>query len=241
VAGPCTSHVDAASTGARGLPWGVEPLDAVGGGRIRSALQVVAEDRMVPLDLHPSGRFARGHRAPVPDSVVVRLVEPAAGASRRVVPRRLTLDLTQRRTFAAHLFPGAGASLPTGATVVRGRVSRRDPATGGAVPVRWTRVRATCPVAPGAGADLGWAHGDDRGEFVLVLDAAARALQLTVGAATGAPPSPAAALADPLVDLPPEPTAAHDGRAFLIGQTPFGPFAVTVPPGRESSIEIVVP
>jgi hypothetical protein len=240
VAGPCTSHLDAAGTGVAGVPWGVEPVDAVGGGRIRSALQVVAEDRMVPLDLHPSGRFARVHVAPVPDSVVVRLVEPGPGPARRVVPRRLTLDLTQRQTFAAHLFPGAGASLPTGATVVRGRVTRLDPGTGGAVPVRWARVRATGP-APGAGGDLGWAHGDDRGEFVLVLDAAARALQLTVGAATGAPPSPAAALADPLVDLPPEPTAAHDGRAFLTGQTPFGPFAVTVPPGRESSIEIVVP
>jgi hypothetical protein len=174
----------------------------------------------------------------MPDSVVVRLVEPAPGAARRVVPRRLTLDLTERQTFAAHLFPGAGASLPTGATVVRGRVTRLDPGTGGAVPVRWARVRATGPA--GADAELGWAHGDDRGEFVLVLDAAARALRLTVGAVTGPPPPPAAALSDPLLDLPPEPPAAHHGRAFLTGQTPFGPFAVTVPPGRESAIEIVV-
>jgi hypothetical protein len=239
VARPCTPDVDGACGVGPGMPYGVEPLDAVGGGRIRSALQVVAEDRMVLLDLHPSGRFALVLRAPVPDSVVVRLVEPGPLTARRVVPRRLTLDLTETQTFAPRLFPGAGASLPTGATVVRGRVTRLDPGTGGAVPVRWVRVRAT---GTGAGPDgeLGWAHGDDRGEFVLVLDAAARALRLTVGAATGPPPPPAAALSDPLVDLPLEPPAAHHGCAFLTGQVPYGPFVVTVPPGRESAIEIVV-
>src|SRR5262245_6933947 len=203
---------------------------------------------MVPLDLHPSGPFARVHEEPVPDSVVVRLVEPDPDAGRWVVPRRLTLDLTASRTFAPRLFPGAGASLPTGATVVRGRVTRHIPGTGDAVPVRWVRVRATTIGADTHGAgdgggdgDLGWAHGDDRGEFVLVLDAAARALRLTVGAATGPPPPRSLTLSDPLVDLPPEPPAAHHGCAFLTGQVPYGPFVVTVPPGRESSIEIVVP
>jgi hypothetical protein len=236
VAQPCIPDVGAVTPR---LPYGVEPFDAVGGGRVAAALQVVAEDEMVPLELHPSGRYARVHdRAPVPDSLIVRLVEAGSGDARRVVPRRLTLDLTERRTFAACIFPGAGASVPTGATVVRGRVTRLDPGTGGAVPVRWARVRAMGPEPDDV--ELGWAHGDDRGEFVLVLDAATRALRLTVGAATGPPPPPAAALSDPLVDLPPEPPAAHHGRAFLTGQTPFGPFAVTVPPGRESSIEIVV-
>lgn len=249
---------------------GVEPRDAVAGGRLPGPLRVLVEDNPVPLhrwrcwrqgetldtalgglDLHPSGRFARVEgRTPAGSTLVVRVVEPL----RRIVPRRLTLDLTAQRTFPVGLFPGAGAAVPTGATVVRGRVTRLvDPGTGERAPVRWARVRATDLASPDP-AEVGWAHGDDRGEFVLVVGHAdtaivvpptQRALQLTVGAVLPTPPpdptDPLRPAVDPLWDLPPEPLAAHGGRALLAGQTTFGPFPFTVPLGRETSIEIGIP
>lgn len=97
------------------------------------------------------------------------------------VPRRLSLtpvlvaglpasSLANART--AWLWPGPAYPLPSKATAVRGRI-QRDLGAGRKEPIRWTRVVMT---RAGAGAAnlateeaLAWAHGDERGEFLLVL------------------------------------------------------------------------
>jgi hypothetical protein len=269
------------------LALGVEPLDAVGGGRLPGPLRVLVEDAPVPLhrwrnwrpgetldaflgglDRHRSGRFGRVYGPGVrTGDAVLRLVEPGA---RRVVPRRVGVQVADEaavlaaeaagapvplftRVFPVGLFPGAAAPLPSRATVVRGRVT-----TGAAAPVRWVRVRAV----DGAGEDVGWAHGDERGEFVLVVTAAAGAVvpaddplpvELTVTATLPPPaPDPADPLrpaVDPLWDLPVEPLPAlagagddrYAGRVPLPGQHPFGPFPHNLPLGRETSVQIQIP
>ena len=116
--------------------------------------------------------------------------------------------------------------------MLRGRVVRSAGAAT-VVPVRWCRVRARTT----SGDDVGWAHGDDRGEFVLVVAPSPDGVlipsnpllvQLTVGATLPPPnPDPADPLrpeVDPLWDLPretivrsPDPTSepTANGRAFL--------------------------
>jgi hypothetical protein len=253
------------------LALGVEPLDAAGGGRLFGPLRVLVEDAPVPLDRwrswrpgetldtvlggldrHPSGRFGRvyGPRVRTGD-VVLRLVEPGG---RRFVPRRVGVEILAEtaagtRIFGVGLHPGAAAPLPGRATVVRGRV------VSGGGPVRWVRVRAV----DGLGDEVGWAHGDDRGEFVLPVvpspDAVVQPddpmpVELTVFA-TLPPPAPDPAdplrpVVDPLWDLPVEPlpgagpgTAA--GTTELPGQTDFGPFPHDLPLGRETSVQIQSP
>jgi hypothetical protein len=270
------------------LAVGVEPLDAIGGGRLPGPLRVLVEDAHVPLhrwrnwrpgetldaflgrlDRHRSGRYGRVYGPGVrTGEVVLRLVEPGA---RRLVPRRVGVQIAEEaavlaaetagtpvplfsRVFPVGLFPGAAAPLPSRATVVRGRV-----VTAGAAPVRWVRVVA----ADAAGDEVGWAHGDDRGEFVLVVTAAAGAVvpaddplpvSLTVHATLPPPaPDPVDPLrpaVDPLWDLPVEPLPAmagaalddgYAGRVPLPGQGPFGPFQHDLPLGRETSIQIQIP
>jgi hypothetical protein len=257
------------------LAVGVEPLDAVGVGRLAGPLRAFVEDAPAPLhewrnwrrgetldgflgrlDRHRSGRFSRvygpGVRA---GDIVVRLVEPGA---RRLVPRRLRVPVAAEaagtplstKVFPVGMFPGAAASLPSRATLVRGRV-----VTAGNVPVRWVRVEAVDE----AGETAGWAHGDDRGEFVLLVGMAAGAVvpavdpypvDLTVHATLPAPePNPAdplRATVDTLWDLPVEPLGAatadqYAGRVPLPGQVSFGPFPHDLPLGRETSIQIQIP
>jgi hypothetical protein len=210
-------------------------------------------------------------------AVVLRIVDSAAGSGplRWIVPRRLRVELADeatvtaadlgpgpphplwRRVFPVGLFPGAAAPLVSQATVLRGRVTRLVGAR--RVPVRWTRLSAV----DGAGDVVGWAHGDDRGEFVLVVghsDAAVvppldpLPVELTVGAALPPPApdplDPLRPVVDPLWDLPVEPLPANPnpaasdlfaGRVRLPGQTAFGPFPFDVPSGRETSVQIQIP
>lgn len=64
------------------------------------------------------------------------------------------------RLVRVWLLPGSAYAFPGNATVIRGRVGR------GGKPVRWARVEGRTPAGT-----AGWAHADDRGEFVLpVLD-----------------------------------------------------------------------
>ena len=125
----------------------------------------------VPLDSGGPARFKLRHQRPLPKRVVVRLDDPA----RRYVPRRLRIALwpvlqldqgpaqpyvtTAHRLLRAWLWPGAALTLPAGSTVVRGRVVRQEGVA------RWVRVVARDQV----GRIVGRAHGDDRGEFVLVV------------------------------------------------------------------------
>lgn len=252
------------------LAVGVEPLDVVGGGRLPGPLRVLVEDAPVPLDRwrtwrpgetldavltgldrHPSGRYGRVYgRGIRTGAVVLRLVQPG----RRFVPRRVRIDVPAesavgQRVFDVGLHPGAAAPLPGRVTAVRGRVT-----TAGA-PVRWVRVSAV----DAAGDEVGWAHGDDRGEFVLVIAPSPGAVgqpddpmpvELTVFATLPPPePDPADPLrpeVDPLWDLPVEPLPGAGpgigaGTTALVGQTAFGPVQHILPVGRETSIQIQIP
>jgi hypothetical protein len=62
------------------------------------------------------------------------------------------------RVLAPWLLPGAAYPAPAATTGVRMRILR------GGKPVRWARVEAFT----GAGTRIGWAHGDERGEALLL-------------------------------------------------------------------------
>lgn len=275
------------------LALGVEPRSAVTGQRLDAGVDArweqypspVAEwrrwrpgetltDALPRLERHPSGRFVRRYADGVVRPMLVRLVD----RRRDVVPRRLAIripteeavvaavgpdlvpDPAWRRTFPVSLFPGAAAPLTAGATVLRGRVVRQ--ATSGPVPVRWTRVRAETP----SGEVVGWAHGDDRGEFVLVLGPPDDALTvpadpmpvvLTVGVQDPPPVPPVAdallAVVDPLWDLPleqvvPTPTTAGGptlaGREHVPGAVEAAPTSPPMPllvrHGRQTSVVLTI-
>ena len=108
-----------------------------------------------------------------PTAVRLRIADPR----RRYVARRFDLPLWTLREVLDHesagspvpaasrllrpwLLPGSAAAISRGMTIVRGRVVRGDD------PVRWPRITAR---DPGHQA-VGWAHGDERGEFVLVIE-----------------------------------------------------------------------
>ena len=243
---------------------------------------------------HHSGRFALLYHQRSSTTIDLRIVDNqralrsgggidrfGVGQGRRIVPRRVRITIPTeaavlnaeadpsvppipiwQRSFPLACFPGAAGALPSGATVIRGRVERDD-GTGQMIPVHWTRVRAT----NAAGHEIGWAHGDDRGEFALVVeqsdnDIVAPANPLPVNLRVGYmdpapvpdPADPTLAIVDPLWDLPIETiTAAIDpttetsitGRRFLPGQTDVTPSSPTLPTdlphGRETSVVLVVP
>ncbi len=168
------------------------------------------------LDRVGPGRFRIRHATALPHDVVLRFDDP----TRRYVPRRVSIPLwpltdvsddspgnyvpVGSRTLRLWLHPGAAYPLPRSSTVVRGRVTRDG------LPVRWARVDAT----DGAGnVHLGRTHGNDRGEFLLVLgDVNQNPLESTVGIAltVSGPPvatPPDEVAEDPLADLPVEPVA----------------------------------
>ena len=234
-----------------------------------------------------SGRFGALYDAGTRTPVRLRIVEDAVagsrrlpGEGRRIVPRRVEIAIADeatvlaaeadpatapvpvwQRTAPVWCFPGASAPLPSRATVVRGRLVRDD---GSALaPVRWARVRADNV----DGDPVGWAHGDDRGEFVLVVEPTAGgvvipddplSVTLTVGAAL--PPmgpgdlaDPFRAEVDPLWDLPVETlTLAADpaaepsltGRRFLPGHVQLSPLSpappINLPLGRETSLTVQI-
>jgi hypothetical protein len=181
------------------LAAGVEPLDPVMHARHRSGLFVtfdapilpaasrkpVANARewiaqLQPFELHDSGRFALRHGSRVPQPLEIRIFD----YRRRVTPRRLRLPIPDwddvlaaeddldspqppvaERSFRPSLFPGAAYDLPSGITALRGRI------TIAGEPLRWARIQAERPAVNGSPAvTVGFAHGDDRGEFILVPD-----------------------------------------------------------------------
>ena len=237
------------------------------------------------LQRHPSGRFARRYDEGVRPVMDLRIVDDdrsggvrRPGHGRRIVPRRLRVTIASeqvvlaadadpatpphpvwRRVLPAACYPGAAADLPSGATVLRGRIIRDD-GSGVLVPLRWARVRATTP----AGVEVAWAHGDDRGEFVLVVQPAMDAVgmpadpllvRLTVGVQLPPPvPDPLDPFLteiDPLWDLPletvvPSPTPYSEptltGRRFLPEHavvSPLNPVTpVPLPHGRTTSVVV---
>ena len=192
-----------------------------------------------------AGRFALAFGSPLidaPDSrIAIRLVDP----TRRFVPRRLSipvptlqdvLDAEDQheadpanpiapRACQPAVFPGAAYGEPAGATVVRGRVEW----AGGRL-VRWARIHARTTeavdivnengdVVGSEHPDLGFAHGDEFGEFVLIVTQLPRELATqrsqTVGvtvevaarpepAPNVVPASPTRSRTDPLWHMPVE-------------------------------------
>ena len=215
-----------------------------------------------------SGRFALlvGNRHVAEDaaSVVVRLVD----AARRYVPRRFELPLVDpevlaaaddahlddpltpvpRRTFRPVLFPAAAYGLAAGTTAVRGRVVQPAPAGQSSPATRWVRVEARTSAQvevhqPDGTVTLerpllGRAHGDDRGEFVLVLGSlpfelwgttsGTIAVRLTVTADAAPMVDSPVDEDDPLGDLPIESLLTADALAVAAGEV--------VPDGYTASV-----
>jgi hypothetical protein len=252
------------------LALGVEPRDALRGGRA-SGLRVTLDQRPAPLhiwrtswtpgvklddvlpamDRHASGRYLLLLSASTPATIRLRLTD----RTRRYVPRRFTVKLpapstmtAAARIFRPLLHPGAGNEL-TG-TIVRGRVRN---ATGKLV--RWVRAEAT---RAGTNQSLGWAHGDDRGEFVLAISNAvqqvgfaADPLSVDITVSFRDPPMPPAndpltTVVDPIWDLLEEKLSLPDdatvgGRLHPTGHTKqvFPKVQLTV--GRTRSLELNLP
>jgi hypothetical protein len=158
------------------LALAVEVLDAVN----RRAAFGVRVGREAPRTaaLPPrgdgSGRLVLRHDARLPDVVRVRIDDP----TRRWVPRRLDVPLwTLEEVRAADqeppgafvpagyrlvrpwLKPGAGYPCPHGTTGVRFGVRR------GRDRVAWPRIE----VFDSGALPAGWAHGDERGEVLLLI------------------------------------------------------------------------
>jgi len=152
------------------LALGLELVDACRGGRISEPLRVTV-DEPVGVDRiprHDSCLHALIYSPEVTSPVTVRILSP----DRRFVPRRLQIPIgseadaaagllpAAKRSWRPLLYPGAAYDVSASATGVRGRVVWGDDGS----PVRFARVVAFYGVQ-----QIGLAHGDDRGEFLLVL------------------------------------------------------------------------
>jgi hypothetical protein len=210
------------SEGVKHLALGLEPMDAQLQQRIAQGIEVAFDTAPLklprpPIDHHRTGLHVVLYDRKLKSPVDLRFFDSA----RRFVPRRLRIPIFltrdaadaqpfSRRVRRPFMFPGAGYDATGGATGLRGRVMR------GGAPMRWARVEARLI---GGGVLVGRAHGDDRGEFLLLIGTKASPhgdlnapLQLDVTvlgrAAVATPPTPDTPKIDPLWDLPLEPVAA---------------------------------
>lgn len=204
------------------LALGVECFDGIGGNPVTTPVRCGREvvDRMLPrrrelewpcidLDRATAARFVLRHDRALPDPAVIRLDDP----KRRFVPRRFAVhpwsiaDLDEEnpvnqyvpvgsRVLRTWLLPGVAYGAPSGSTAVRGTVRRADGSR-----VRWCRLRAVSQL----GNDAGWAHADERGEFLLIVTSIDWTQQETVfpvDITVSAPPPEAADPDDRCADLP---------------------------------------
>ena len=215
------------------LLLGIEAQDAQRAGRIAQAIDLVLDgvprpsnaawlpreaasawDRLfgVPdaigaltrIPRHASCRHALSVRPGLAKPIAIRLFD----RQRRYAPRRISYPAPAddgslaTRIRRPALYPGAAYAVSEATTGLRGRVTWNQPLAG-EVPVRWVRVEASI-----GGQVVGRAHGDDRGEFLLLLDCQAGGLgdlptPLTAQVSVFGPPAPVALPADdPLGDLP---------------------------------------
>ena len=174
---------------------------------------------------------------------------------RRFVPRSLSLTPVQTHGLpsrsaanirTALLWPGANYPLGGSSTAVRGRI-RRGPAPGTQQPVAWARVVITRPSGPphfATETQLGWAHGDDRGEFLVVLGPGAvpgganLPASLALRVWVFLPPTDAFDATKPLASLPLEvggqaaSNAVLDGKQVPAAYLRQGPVDISLPMGR---------
>ena len=193
------------------------------------------------VDLEPmgGGRFRLRASTRRPEQLTIRILDP----SRRYVARHLGVALwphtaltdplpanfitVAARTLAIWLYPGAAYPVSPGMTVIRGRVVRQGN------PQPWARVSAV----DFGGAILGRAHGDDRGEFVLLITdvnqnplQSSVTVQLRVRAPSGSPTNPTV---EPIQRPSNPPAAGELDNAILRGRTPpagYLPNTAVVPP-----------
>jgi len=154
-------------------------------GRLAALLKIAAEDKVSAPPATPTDdqtnfvlrSFAQRAPAGVPYS---RSQDP-----RRYVPRRVALTPIQTDGIPpaaldnirqGWLWPGANYPLGAKTTAIRGRI-RRGASMADAEIVPWARVTVSLPANILAAPDfanepqVGWGHGDDRGEFLVVLGA----------------------------------------------------------------------
>jgi hypothetical protein len=152
------------------LALGVELWDVARGRRATAPLEVRGPEGLLR---HDSGLLALTHRDDLSSPVELHVSDPA----RKFVPRRLSVPIAElddvlaaeeagdqipvaRRSRRIALFPGAAYDVPARTTTLRGSVAHDGD------PVQWARVEARLP---GDGGPRWRAHGDDRGEFLLVV------------------------------------------------------------------------
>jgi hypothetical protein len=234
------------------LALGLEPLDAGRLTRIAPPIQITFDTAPLglprpPVERHDSCLYALRYTPTLVGPVDLRffdsrqLLYRPERDRRRFVPRRLRIPLLPaagadaqpytHRVRRPLLFPGAAYEVSATVTGLRGRVEHNS------LPVRWTRVEAKLP---GNGVIVGRAQGDDRGEFLLLIQANASPvgdllnplpIDVTIFAPTTAPVpgSPDLPQRDPLWDLPLEETPAP-------GATDTVSTGEALPPGYSAKV-----
>lgn len=152
------------------LAIGIEPIDAALRLRVPRPLEVTFDSSPFKLPRPPINHHRTGLHVLVYDPrlrapVDLRFNDP----ERRYVARRLRFPLLtealakasppSHRVRRPALFPGSAYDV-SDATGIRGSVQRAGS------PMRWARVEARLPTS---GTLVGRAHGDDRGEFLLLI------------------------------------------------------------------------
>jgi len=242
---------------AKPIAVAIDGVPLAGGTLPVHSSDVDMDGRLLRVSRHNSGLHAMVYvknlyRSVTKESIDLRFLPPL----RRFVPRRISFPLVDPATLTPdpldrtdaelkvlraarsrqpYLFPGSAYEVCSIATGLRGRVRR------GAAPLRWARVEARLPAPTGGapGALLGRAHGDDRGEFLLIIGsppgplgtpAFKLAVEVTVFARPADPPvSDFIKQHDPLWDLPLEPVTAS-GPADPVSS------GATIPPDYTSSV-----
>lgn len=195
-------------------------------------------DGFTRLSAQPSGVHALLRQTRFTNPVTLRVFDH----HRRVVPRKLRIDVPVNAPTVVEpsFFPGAAYPIHKRATGIRGRVVAADK-----TPLRWARIEARRVVgAPRSGLRIGYAHGDDRGEFLLLVEPdlvtigalpASADVELTVFVApVPIPPSPDVRARDPYWDVPVEIIAP--------GATATNPVVAGVqpPPGFVAMAPVIV-
>ena len=244
------------------LVLGLEPVDAQRGARIARPIDLVLDGVPWPpgemsweglagfadpigilreIPRHNSCRHALLYSPKMKGPIAIRMYD----RQRRFVPRRISYPIpADIRTVAPPsrvrrpaLFPGAAYDVSETATGMRGRVTWNKPAVGEVV-ARWVRVEAAID-----GQVVGRAHGDDRGEFLLMLNSDAGGLgdlpsPLVAQVTVFGPPAPVAIPNhDPLGDLPLELLAADPDDLSPGAKLPPG-YAATANSSRPVTFEL---
>lgn len=210
------------------LILGLEPVDAVRQSRVSRPIDLMldgvpypdgTEDifdfdgaldplgYLSPIQRHNSCRYVLTYPPNRTSPIAIRLYD----RERRFVPRRISYPVpddvasaSANRIRRPALYPGAAYDIGIAATGIRGRVTWNESGDD-EVPVRWVRVEAAI-----GGQVVGRAHGDDRGEFLLLLENEAGGLgelpsPLTATVTIYGPAAPVDIPGDdPLGDLPRE-------------------------------------